>query len=100
MTPAEAVSRTYMNRAEIERSEVCGCYRCAAIFPPSEITLWSDSMDPQDEEPGALRDNNHRFPGYTAICPFCEDASVIGSASGAPVTPELLALVQAYWSRK
>jgi hypothetical protein len=100
MTPAEAIARTFSNRAEIERSETCGCYNCRAIFKPSEIALWSDSEDPEDEDPGALRDNNARYRGYTAICPFCGNDSVIGSASGFLVEVSKLAEIRAYFSKR
>ena len=100
MDPAVAVAHTYMNRAEVEGSDVCGCYRCAAIFAPSAVRLWADSTDPKDDDPGALRDSSDKFPGYSAVCPFCEDTSVIGSASGAPITTEFLTQVLAYWSTR
>jgi hypothetical protein len=100
MSPAQAVSHSYMNRAEIESSEACGCYRCLAVFAPTEIVRWTDSTDPDDEDPGAGRDAHHRFPGYTAVCPFCDDTAVIGSASGAPIEPNFLMVVRDYWSRR
>jgi hypothetical protein len=99
LTPAQAVAHTYMNRSEIEASERCGCYSCFRQFPPSEVALWSDSTDPADEEPGALRADDGKFPGYTAVCPFCEDTSVLGSASGADISDEFLRQVHAYWTR-
>ena len=100
MTPAEAIARTFANRAEIERSETCGCYNCQAIFRPSEVTLWSDSQDPDDDDPGALRDDNSRYRGYTAICPFCSNDSVVGSASGMSIEASKLAELRAYLSKR
>jgi hypothetical protein len=100
MTPAEAIARTYMNREEIERSDECGCYRCLATFRPQDIALWSDSTDPEDEDPGALRPDGGRHRGNTAICPFCEDASVIGSASGFSIEASTLEELRTYWSKK
>jgi hypothetical protein len=66
------------HRAEIESSSLCGCFCCFAIFPPSEIEKWIDD-------------------GQTAICPKCPVDSVIGSASGYPITPEFLREMHARW---
>lgn len=35
--------------------------------------------------------------GQTAMCPYCGIDSVIGSASGFPITPEFLMRMRAYW---
>jgi len=67
-----------LNRAELESSEVCGCFYCFAMFAPSEISEWIDQ-------------------GQTAICPKCPVDSVIGSMSGYPVTREFLERMHAYW---
>ncbi len=66
------------NRAEVERSEVCGCFYCMSVFPPSRITEWIDE-------------------GQTAICPECPVDSVIGSASGFPITREFLEKMHSHW---
>ncbi len=66
------------NRSELERSHVCGCFYCLAIFPPSSIVAWID-----DEQ--------------TALCPFCPVDSVIGSASGYPITKEFLQRMRDHW---
>ena len=66
------------HRAELERSKSCGCFYCIAIFPPSEIREWIDD-------------------GNTAICPYCPVDSVIGSASGYPITKEFLERMHAHW---
>jgi hypothetical protein len=66
------------NRAEIKISAVCGCFYCFAIFPPSEIVEWIDD-------------------GQTAICPKCPVDSVIGSASGYPITREFLEGMHDHW---
>ncbi|HYN46897.1 MAG TPA: cytoplasmic protein [Allosphingosinicella sp.] len=54
-------------RAEIEASSICGCFYCLQIFPPDEIDMWVNGE--QD-----------------ATCPKCGIDSVIGSASGLPVS--------------
>ena len=63
---------SFRNREQIERSNQCGCFSCCRIFPASEVT---DYVSP--EEP-------------TAICPYCHIYSVIGDASGYPVTEEFM----------
>jgi hypothetical protein len=60
-----------MNRAEIAASELCGCFYCLATFPPDQVQEWCDD-------------------GQTALCPRCGIDSVIGSASGSPITMEFL----------
>lgn len=67
-----------LNRAELERSELCGCFYCMAMFPPTEIRNWIDEEK-------------------TALCPHCEIDSVIGSASGYPITKEFLERMHAHW---
>ena len=67
---------TEYHREEILRSSECGCYWCLAIFPPTDITTWTD------EGP--------RGVGQTALCPFCGEPGVLGSADGFPITHEFL----------
>jgi hypothetical protein len=68
------------HRAEIERSEVCGCCYCRRTYPPTEIVRWID-----------------RGEG-TALCPHCGIDSVIGSASPYPVSDAaFLAAMHARW---
>lgn len=66
------------HRGELESSALCGCFYCLSIFRPSEIVEWID-----DDQ--------------TAICPKCPVDSVIGSASGFPVTKEFLKRMYDYW---
>ncbi len=66
------------NRAELEQSELCGCFYCMKVFPPTAIREWIDK-------------------DQTAMCPYCEIDSVIGSASAYPVTPEFLERMHAQW---
>jgi hypothetical protein len=100
VSPAQAVARTYMNRADISASVRCGCYSCLRLFEPSEIRLWADSTDPGDHDPGALRPDGARFQGFTAVCPYCEDTSVLGDASVGEFSEALLERVHAYWSKE
>ena len=80
---SHAVTHSFDNRAEVERSDSCVCFHCYARFAPADIRLWTHSDDPNDEDPGALRDDAAPFRGTTAVCPRCEDDSVIGSACSA-----------------
>lgn len=53
--------RSSRHRAELERSESCGCFHCLAEYVPAEITRWIDD-------------------GTTALCPRCGIDSVLGDA--------------------
>jgi hypothetical protein len=66
------------HRSELEQSTLCGCFYCLSTFPPSEIVEWID-----DDQ--------------TALCPKCPVDSVIGSASGYPITTEFLKRMHDHW---
>jgi hypothetical protein len=66
------------HRPELGASTLCGCFCCLETFIPDEITDWTDEGD-------------------TALCPNCGIDSVIGDASGFPVTPEFLAAMERRW---
>lgn len=74
-----AYAHTSHHRREIMASEVCGCFYCGKIFPPSEIEMWLNEAD------------------GTAMCPYCAIDSVIGSASGLPITDTFLWAMHAHW---
>jgi L-amino acid N-acyltransferase YncA len=61
----EAHEHSSNHRAEIDASDVVGCFYCCEIYSPSMIDAWVD-------------DNG------TAMCPKCGIDSVIGTASGFP----------------
>lgn len=75
-----------LHRAEVERSSVCGCFYCRETFEPTAIREW-------------IADRNviRGATGETALCPRCGIDSVIGSASGYPITPDFLARMRARW---
>ncbi len=78
-TLSEAHLHSSKHRAEIEASEVCGCFYCLETFPPAVIDRWLEGEG-------------------TALCPECTIDSVIGSKSGYPVSaPEFLHAMQKYW---
>lgn len=66
-------------RDEILASEICGCFYCLKIFPPNQILQWV----------GREKDK--------ALCPNCRIDSVIGSASGYPITKEFLTKMYEQW---
>jgi hypothetical protein len=63
------LAHTRQNRAEISRSEVCGCLHCEQLYRPAEIAGWV---------------------GETAVCPRCGQKTVVGSGAGMVLTRELL----------
>jgi len=67
-----------LHRAEIETSDLCGCFYCLATFQPTEIAEWID-----DDQ--------------TAICPKCPVDAVIGSASGYPIDVAFLKRMHDRW---
>jgi len=79
----EAHKHSANHRAEIQASEVCGCFYCRATFKPAEILEWVD-----EDRDGV---------GTTALCPRCGIDSVIGSASGISLDEELLRRMRKYW---
>ncbi len=75
----EAHRCSIRNKEQLERSEKCGCFFCGRIFSPLEIT---SCVSP--EEP-------------TAECPYCYTDSVIGDASGFPITEGFLKKMKRRW---
>ena len=72
----------FKNRAEVLASEMCGCFYCCANYPPSRISEWTTERDDGEQ---------------TALCPICGIDSVIGSASGYPLTTEWLNGMEKRW---
>jgi len=66
------------HRDTLKDSDVCGCFYCFEVFPPSEIEDWTDDDD-------------------TALCPKCGIDSVIGSVSGYPIGREFLKKMNDHW---
>jgi hypothetical protein len=67
---------SYENWDSVMRSDICGCYYCQSIFPPSEISPEDYTLD---------------MHGKTVLCPHCMVDAVLGDASGIPINPEILA---------
>ncbi|MBV1689930.1 cytoplasmic protein [Novosphingobium sp. G106] len=63
----EAHAHCSENRDELGQSNEAGCFYCCRTYAPALVEEWIDD-------------------GATAMCPKCGIDSVIGSASGFPVT--------------
>ncbi len=81
------------NRAEIETSNLCGCFFCLATFPSNDVSEWLNPLGSgQRTGPVAVSEKS------TAFCPKCMIDSVIGDASKLPVAdPEFLVAMQVRW---
>lgn len=56
-----------MKYDDIVFGEKCGCYSCKKIFSPDKITtsLFDDALEAD-----------------VAVCPYCEEATVVGDLNG------------------
>lgn len=70
------------HESELKASEICGCFGCVSVFAPEDIEEWIEETN---------SDQN------TALCPFCQTDSVIGSQAGYPITVEFLEKMRKYW---
>ncbi len=66
------------NRKAIEQSLTCGCFKCLAIFPTTEVNCWTDNEQ-------------------TAICPHCNQDSLLTSFCGTTIDKENLKVINTYW---
>ncbi len=71
---------------DILKSEICGCFYCEEMFPPSEIEDWITEGE-----------HNLRGPGKTALCPYCMIDSVLGDGSGIEINAALLRDMKQMW---
>jgi len=83
----ETIERAHLNsslhKAEIMKSEICGCFYCLKTSKPDEILDWIDNDNPN---------------GETALCPNCGIDSLIGSTSGFPVdNKDFLKAMNKFW---
>jgi len=70
----------------ILKSNMCGCFNCLEMFPPSEIVEWI-------EEP----ENCPRGPGKTAMCPRCDIDTVLPESEYYELNKELLKVMNREW---
>ena len=78
-----AHTHSFRNKDEVIASEVCGCFDCLKIYPPSEIKQWHEEKSTDD-----------RIAGFTAICPYCNMDTVLGSKSGYSIDHDFLIEMQ------
>jgi hypothetical protein len=81
--------QTKVRGQEAALVSVVDAFYCLAIFDPSEISDWLDEA--------LNRDGEIKSYELTACCPRCGIDSVIGSASGYPITREFLQTMKSYW---
>ena len=67
-------SHSLNNEIEILRSQKCGCFFCGKTFNARKVSQWESGTN----------------GGASAICPECGMATVIGDASGVPLTKAVL----------
>lgn len=79
MNVIKAHAHSIRHRAEIEASNICGCFYCLETFTPKAIKEWVDEG------------------GVTALCPRCGIDAVIGSASSASIDAEFLEQMRTHW---
>jgi len=76
---------------EIKNSKFCGCFFCLEIFEPSDKTIrWFKDYK-------INKDDSLEDIGLSAVCKNCDIDSVIGDASGYPITKEFLLKMKRYW---
>ena len=73
-----APKAAFMNREDVFNSTKVGCYHCLQIFNPKDVKQYTDG-------------------GKTALCPFCEVDSLVCTACGYDVTPNILKEIKNYW---
>ena len=71
---ADALRHSTGNRKEIEASKHAECFSCCAVFSAREVSEWKDEWTSPERQ--------NRVPRWSAICPECGKATVIGDASG------------------
>ncbi|HEU4959971.1 MAG TPA: cytoplasmic protein [Sphingomonas sp.] len=75
----DAHARAAGHRAELKASSKAGCFYCCEVFSSTDIKDWVDNGD-------------------CALCPRCGIDSVIGDASGFPVSdPNFLKEMHEFW---
>jgi Zn finger protein HypA/HybF involved in hydrogenase expression len=71
---AEVQQHTTGNRAEIEASKRAECISCLENFAAKEVREWRDEWTSPEKQ--------NRVKRWSAKCPHCGQASVIGDATG------------------
>ena len=86
MTYSEAIlsnahRHSSLNRRELEASKSCGCFYCCETYEAAAISAWVEG-DWSDGPPPQAQGE------WTARCVKCDIDSVLGDASGLPVTDD------------
>ncbi len=76
-----AHAASFGNRASVEASTRVGCFYCQRIFHPALIHRWT----------------LERIGKQTAWCPHCGIDSILGNATGFPITPAFLGRMRQAW---
>ena len=71
---AEVRRHTTGNRAEIEASKYAECVSCLESYPAKDVQAWKDEW--------ASPEKQNRVKRWSATCPHCGKASVIGHSTG------------------
>ena len=77
---SQAALLAFDNKSSIESSKQVGCYHCLAIYDSSEVKIYTDG-------------------GKTAVCPKCDNDTVLGSNFG-EFTEEVLKEANEFWFKK
>jgi hypothetical protein len=79
------------NKSALMKSKICGCFYCISTFTPDGIEHWHG-------EENMRGNNNPKAASATALCPNCGIDSVLGDASGFPITESfLIAMYEQYF---
>jgi hypothetical protein len=76
----EAALYACKNKAKLEESQTCGCYKCFSIMSVSDIKDWTDE-------------------GETAICPDCQTDALLPDVL-VPLSEENLRVINKYWFKE
>jgi hypothetical protein len=74
----EAHKHSSRHRVELDESDLVGCFHCKETYSLTAVKEYVDEND-------------------TALCPVCGIDSVIGSASGFPLSAEFLEEMHQLW---
>lgn len=76
-----ALIYSYGNKPDIDKSKICGCYYCLELYPKQDIYEWITDIH---DEP-------------TALCPFCDQPTVLTDIFKPDLDIDFLKTVHDYW---
>jgi hypothetical protein len=83
MTATELIQlhkQSFKNKEACATASVCGCFKCLAIFPPTEIKEWHEEKRVDG--------------GFTALCPKCRIDAILPESKDTKITSSLLKKMQ------